>query len=86
MLQLSEKSLILATSSYDGWRALRRAMKLWPARESAKSWYKGEKSDSCFSCGLIYESLWVSVVESQDPICSNLKGLLDDDKMVRIYW
>lgn len=35
--------------------------------------------------GLIYESLWVSVVESQDPICSNLKGLLDDDKMVRIY-
>ena len=35
--------------------------------------------------GLIDESLWVSVVESQDPICSNLKGLLDDDKMVRIY-
>jgi hypothetical protein len=35
--------------------------------------------------GLIYESLWVSVVESQDPICSNLKELLDDDKMVRIY-
>jgi len=35
--------------------------------------------------GLIDESLWVSVVESQDPICSNLKELLDDDKMVRIY-
>jgi len=54
MLQLSEKSLIFAASSCDGWQALRRAMKLWPARESANSKYKGEKSDSCFSCGSIY--------------------------------
>lgn len=35
--------------------------------------------------GLTDESLWLSVVESQDPVCSNIKELLDDDKMVRIY-
>lgn len=35
--------------------------------------------------GIKYEQLWKSVVESQDPDSSNLKDLLDDDTMVRIY-
>ena len=35
--------------------------------------------------GLVHEGLWKSVVESLDPIGSNLKELLDDDTMVRVY-
>lgn len=49
------------------------------------NWSFRDIVDTIDNHGLIYESLWVSVVESQDPICSNLKELLDDDKMVRIY-
>lgn len=35
--------------------------------------------------GLLDEWLWKSVDESQDPESSNIKELLDDDKMVRVY-
>lgn len=35
--------------------------------------------------GIKYEDLWKSVIESQDPQSSNLKDLLDDDLMVRVY-
>ena len=49
------------------------------------NWSFRDIVDTIDNHGLIDESLWVSVVESQDPICSNLKELLDDDKMVRIY-
>ena len=35
--------------------------------------------------GIKYEGLWKSVADSQDPEDSNLKMLLDDDTMVRIY-
>ncbi len=35
--------------------------------------------------GIKHEQLWKSVVDSQDPDSSNLKDLLDDDTMVRIY-
>ena len=34
--------------------------------------------------GLTYKQLWSSAIESQDPTGSNIKGLLDDDEMVRI--
>lgn len=36
--------------------------------------------------GIKYEELWKSVVDSQDPEGFNLKDLLDDDTMERIYW
>ena len=49
------------------------------------NWSFRDIVDTIDNHGLIYESLWVSVVESQDPVCSNIKELLDDDKMVRIY-
>ena len=35
--------------------------------------------------GIRYEQLWKSAIDSQDPENSNLKDLLDDDTMVRIY-
>ena len=35
--------------------------------------------------GIKHEQLWKSVVDSQDPDSSNLKDLLDDDTMVRVY-
>lgn len=35
--------------------------------------------------GIMYEQLWKAVINSQDPDSSNLKDLLDDDTMVRIY-
>lgn len=35
--------------------------------------------------GIKYEQLWKSAIDSQDPDSSNLKNLLDDDTMVRIY-
>lgn len=35
--------------------------------------------------GIKYEQLWKTVVDSQDPESSNLKDLLDDDTMVRVY-
>ena len=35
--------------------------------------------------GIKYEQLWKSAIDSHDPDSSNLKDLLDDDTMVRIY-
>lgn len=35
--------------------------------------------------GIKYEQLWKSAIDSQDPKSVNLKDLLDDDTMVRIY-
>ncbi|WP_091843240.1 hypothetical protein [Prevotella sp. ne3005] len=35
--------------------------------------------------GIKYEQLWKSAIDSQDPQSVNLKDLLDDDTMVRVY-
>lgn len=35
--------------------------------------------------GIKYEQLWKSAIDSQDPKSVNLKDLLDDDTMVRVY-
>ena len=63
MLQLSEKMLIFVPSFVDNIRQHRgERLSFDPPENLQNSKYKGEKSESCFSCSSIYTAL--SCVES----------------------
>ena len=59
MLQLSEKMLIFVPSVEKDWRHRGERLRFDPSENLENSKYKGEKSDSCFSCGNIYTTLSV---------------------------
>jgi hypothetical protein len=50
-----------------------------------KNWSFDDIIGAINNYGIRYEQLWKSAIDSQDPENSNLKDLLDDDTMVRIY-
>lgn len=50
-----------------------------------KNWSFGDIIGAINNYGIKYEQLWKAVIDSHDPESSNLKDLLDDDTMVRIY-
>ena len=50
-----------------------------------KNWSFRDIIGTINNYGIKYEQLWKTVVDSQDPESSNLKDLLDDDTMVRVY-
>ena len=54
MLQLSEKMLIFAPSVEKDWRHRGERLSFNPSENLENSKYKGEKSESCFSCSSIY--------------------------------
>ena len=62
MLQLSEKLLIFALSVEKDWQHRGELLSFDPPENLQNSKYKGEKSESCFSCSSIYTAL--SCVES----------------------
>ena len=62
MLQLSEKMPIFVPSVEKDWRHRGERLSFDPPENLQNSKYKGEKSESCFSCSSIYTAL--SCVES----------------------
>jgi hypothetical protein len=62
MLQLSEKMPIFVPSVEKDWRHRGELLSFDPSENLENSKYKGEKSESCFSCSSIYTAL--SCVES----------------------
>ena len=62
MLQLSEKMPIFVPSVQKDWRHRGELLSFDPSENLENSKYKGEKSESCFSCSSIYTAL--SCVES----------------------
>ena len=62
MLQLSEKMPIFVPSVEKDWRHRGERLSFDPSENLENSKYKGEKSESCFSCSSIYTAL--SCVES----------------------
>ena len=54
MLQLSEKMPIFAPSVEKDWRHRGERLSFDPSENLENSKYKGEKSESCFSCSSIY--------------------------------
>ena len=54
MLQLSEKMLIFVPSVEKDWRHRGELLSFDPSENLENSKYKGEKSESCFSCSRIY--------------------------------
>ena len=62
MLQLSEKMPIFVPSVQKDWRHRGELLSFDPSENLENSKYKGEKSESCFSCSSIYTAL--SLVES----------------------
>ena len=54
MLQLSEKMHIFAPSVEKDWRHRGERLSFDPPENLQNSKYKGEKSESCFSCSSIY--------------------------------
>ena len=62
MLQHSEKMPIFAVSVEKDWRHRGELLSFDPSENLENSKYKGEKSESCFSCSSIYTAL--SCVES----------------------
>ena len=57
MLQLSEKMHIFAASVKKDWRHRGELLSFDPSENLENSKYKGEKSESCFSCSSIYTAL-----------------------------
>ena len=57
MLQLSEKIPIFAASVEKDWRHRGELLSFDPSENLENSKYKGEKSESCFSCSSIYTAL-----------------------------
>jgi len=57
MLQLSEKIPIFAASVEKDWRHRGERLSFDPSENLENSKYKGEKSESCFSCSSIYTAL-----------------------------
>ena len=57
MLQLSEKMLIFVPSVEKDWRHRGELLSFDPSENLENSKYKGEKSESCFSCSRIYTAL-----------------------------
>ena len=57
MLQLSEIMPILAPSVEKDWRHRGELLSFDPPENLQNSKYKGEKSESCFSCSSIYTAL-----------------------------
>ena len=62
MIQLSRKMLIFVPSFYKERRHRGERLSFDPSENLENSKYKGEKSESCFSCSSIYTAL--SFVES----------------------
>ena len=62
MLQLSEKMPIFVPSVEKDWQHRGELLNFDPSENLENSKYKGEKSESCFSCSSIYTAL--SCVES----------------------
>ena len=62
MLQLSENMPIFVPSVEKDWRHRGELLSFDPSENLENSKYKGEKSESCFSCSSIYTAL--SCVES----------------------
>ena len=62
MLQLSEKMPIFVPSVEKDWRHRGERLSFDPPENLQNSKYKGEKSESCFSCSSIYTAL--SLAES----------------------
>ena len=54
MLQLSEKMPIFVPSVEKDWRHRGELLSFDPSENLENSKYKGEKSESCFSCSCIY--------------------------------
>ena len=54
MLQLSEKMPIFVPSVQKDWRHRGELLSFDPSENLENSKYKGEKSESCFSCSSIY--------------------------------
>ena len=54
MLQLSEKMPIFVASVEKDWRHRGELLSFDPSENLENSKYKGEKSESCFSCSSIY--------------------------------
>ena len=57
MLQLSEKMPIFVPSVEKDWRHRGELLSFDPSENLENSKYKGEKSESCFSCSSIYTAL-----------------------------
>ena len=57
MLHLSSKMLIFAPSIRKEWRHRGERLSFDPPENLQNSKYKGEKSESCFSCSSIYTAL-----------------------------
>ena len=62
MIQLSEKMSIFASSVEEDWQHRGELLSFDPSENLENSKYKGEKSESCFSCSSIYTAY--SVMES----------------------
>ena len=50
-----------------------------------KNWSFDDIIGTINNHGMKYEQLWKAAIDSHDPESSNLKDLLDDDTMVRVY-
>ena len=58
MIQLSEKMSIFASSVEEDWQHRGELLSFDPSENLENSKYKGEKSESCFSCSRLLTPLW----------------------------
>ncbi len=76
MIQLSKKMLTFAPSVEKDWRHREEQLSFDPSENLENSKYKGEKSESCFSCSSIYTVLscveWVHIYTCRCELISFL--------------